>query len=146
MSTPIGQLGGTSSTKSADVELIESQLMNNQAATLPNREMGTVQAPRVDSGALATAAPPVAFPSPATPHYGYPAHPPPATPPPTRSTLDEYAFPVSLFIITVIVLSPYVDVAMKRFLPAMGQRVWVVIAIKAVLVTAGFVVLDKLNQ
>lgn len=148
MSTPLGQLGGATATKAADVELIESQLMGNQAATLPNHAMGVPEAPRLDAGALPTAPPAVAFPAPAHPGspYGYPAHPPPAVPSPNRGALDEYAFPVSLFIITIIVLSPYVDSLLKRVLPASAQSVWIVVAIRAALVTAGFIVLDKLNQ
>lgn len=119
--------------------------MGNQSATLPGAAMGAPQAPRMDGGALPTALPSVAFPAPLPAGYG-PAHLPPAVPSPHRGLLDEYAFPVSLFIITVIVLSPYVDTAMKRFLPATAQGAWVFIALKAALVTAGFMVLDKLNQ
>ncbi len=148
MSTPLGQLGGATATKATDVELIESQLMGNQAATLPNHGMGMPEAPRIDAGALPSALPAVAFPSPThgMPSYGYPSHPPPAVPSPNRGALDEYAFPVSLFIITIIVLSPYVDNLLKRVLPASAQSVWIVVAIRAALVTAGFMVLDKLNQ
>ena len=68
MSTPLGQLdssssngaSGTASAKAADVEMIESQLMNNNAASLPNSGMGAEQAPRVDTGALPTATPQMA--------------------------------------------------------------------------------------
>jgi hypothetical protein len=148
MSTPLGQLGGATATKPADVELIESQLMGNQAATLPGRAMGIPEAPRMDGAALPTASPAVAFPAPMHPGaaYGHPMHPPPAVPSPHRGALDEYAFPVSLFIITIIVLSPYVEALLKRFLPASAQNAWAVIAIKAALVTVGFMALDKLNQ
>lgn len=147
MSTPLGQLGGATATKAADVELIESQLMGNQAATLPGDAMVAPQAPRIDAGALPSALPPVAFPTPMpSGMYTQPMYPPPAVSSPNRGALDEYAFPVCLFIITVIVLSPYVETILKRVLPASAQNVWVAIAIRAALVTAGFMVLDKLNQ
>jgi hypothetical protein len=136
----------SAATKPSDVELIESQLMDNAGAGLPNRAMGTPQAPRMDPGALPTALPPTAFPAPVAGGYGMPQHPPPAVPPPHRGSLDDYAFPVSLFIITIIVLSPYVGGLLKRFLPPTAQGMWPSIVIKAGLVTLGFVVLDKLNQ
>lgn len=146
MSTPLGQVGISSATKPSDVELIESQLMDNSGAGLPNRALGTPQDSRMDPGALPTALPPTAFPMPAAGGYGYPTHPPPAAPPPHRGTLDDYAFPISLFIITIIVLSPYVGGLLKRFLPPTAQGAWPIIVIKAGLVMFGFIVLDKLNQ
>ena len=146
MSTPLGQVGEASSTRPSDVEMIESQLMNSTGATLPNHDMGVSQAPRMDPGALPIAMPQVTFPAPAPMHGGQYLHVPPAVPPPHRGALDEYAFPVSLFIITIIVLSPYIGALMKRFLPPSAQNVWITIGIKAAMVTAGFVMLDKLNQ
>jgi hypothetical protein len=163
MSTPLGQLdssssngaSGTASAKAADIEMIESQLMNNNAASLPNSGMGAEQAPRVDTGALPTATPQMAFPAP-PPQVSMPVAPmggahyaaavPPAMPPPARGSLDDYAFPISIFILSLIVLSPYIETAMRRFLPAYFQSPWAQVLVKAGLITAGFLVLDKLNQ
>jgi len=135
------------STKPSDVELIEQQLMNNPGATLPNHDMGTPQAPRIDVQASPAAVPGVAFPAPLPPGaYGHSVHAPPAVPPPHRSALDEYAFPIALFVITIIALSPFVEGLLKRFIPSATGNAWVMVAIKAALVAGGFMVLDKLNQ
>lgn len=155
MSTPIGQLGGggggnagamAPSTKPSDVELIEQQLMNNPGATLAGSDMGAPQAPRIDVQASPAAVPGVAFPAQLPPGYGHSVHAPPAVPPPHRSALDEYAFPIALFIITVIALSPFVEGLLKRFVPSATGNVWMMVGIKAALVAGGFMVLDKLNQ
>ena len=163
MSTPLGQLeapsgaagGGSASAKPADVELIESQLMNNEAASLAGRDVGSAPPPVVDAGALPSAMPNVAFAPPpvraAAPmaplggaHYG--AAVPPAVPPPSRGALDEYAFPVAIFIMSLIVLSPFVERLLVRFIPPYLKSGWGQVLIKAGLITAGFFVLDKLNQ
>jgi len=134
------------STKPSDVELIEQQLMNNPGATLAGGDMGYPQAPRIDAQASPAAVPGVAFPAQYPPSYGHSVHAPPAVPPPHRSALDEYAFPIALFIITVISLSPFVEGLLKRYVPSATGNVWMMVGIKAALVAGGFMVLDKLNQ
>ena len=146
MATPLGQLNAPPSTKSADVELIEEQLMNNTGAGLPSRDLGPPQQPpHADPRALPTAPPTMAFPPPPT-AYVHPSHPPPAVPPTGQSALDDYAFPLSLFVIVILVLSPIAEQALKRVLPPAASGPWATIIIKAVLITAGYVALDKLNQ
>lgn len=137
----------TPSTKPSDVELIEQQLINNPGATLAGGDMGAMQAPWIDAQATTAAVPGIAFPAPLPQGaYDHLVHAPPAVPPPHRSALDEYAFPIALFVITIIVLSPYVEDLLKRFIPLSTGNVWIMMAIKAALVAGGFMILDKLNQ
>lgn len=164
MSTPLGQLeapsaglsGGSASTKAADVELIESQLMNNDAASLSGRDVGAAPPVVADAGALPTAMPNVAFAPPPATHIAAPVAPmggvhyagsvPPAMPPPSGGALDDYAFPIAIFIMSLIVLSPFIERMLIRFMPPYLKSSWGQVLIKAGLITAGFLVLDKLNQ
>lgn len=164
MSTPLGQLeapsagpsGGSASAKPADVELIESQLMNNDAASLSGRDVGSAPSVAADAGALPTAMPNVAFAPPPAPHIAAPVAPmggghyagvvPPAMPPASRGALDDYAFPIAIFIMSLIVLSPFIERMLIRFMPPYLKSSWGQVLIKAGLITAGFLVLDKLNQ
>ena len=163
MSTPLGQLeapsgapgGGSASAKAADVELIESQLMNNAAAALAGRDVATAPPPVADAGALPSSMPNVAFAppqaratAPISPMGGayYAAATPPAVPPPSRGALDDYAFPIAIFIMSLIVLSPFAERLLLRFMPPYLKSGWGQVLIKAGLITAGFLVLDKLNQ
>ena len=163
MSTPLGQLDATSgnasagsaSTRAADVELIESQLMNNDAASLSGRDVGSVPSVVADPGASPTTLPKVTFAPPPT-QYSAPVAPlgggyyagtvPPAIPPQSKGALDEYAFPIAIFIMCLIVLSPFLERMLIRFMPPYLKSSWGQVLIKAGLITAGFLILDKLNQ
>ena len=108
-----------------------------------------------DPGALPSTMPNVAFrpppsqlPPSVSPMTGLTNHNqvPPAMPPPSRGALDDYAFPIAIFIMSLIVLSPFIEQFLLRFMPTYLKSNWGQVFVKAVLITAGFLVLDKLNQ